>query len=308
MHIMPNERFMRISSVGVCCYNWYTFTVIIVMSATLFASKSIADLIAELDAINNTTMMGGIVMDIEQLDSNIDHIHEMIRYMQSVCHTASQVANQISKLRKFRANQAKPSTVEVRPMAEDAAVIRLNGHHTLVTCVESLPQVSLPVVRVDSRAQIPIQPLYYISSEKQFATNIAGCLIAGSIGSIAERGHLRTATCQYRQECTALLSGKPCEYWHPPQDFMDVGRVVPDKHWRNFTTGQFLHAKRHNVISPQTTRHCGSRDTLLSDFRKLARTNYFEEIEIRAAQLAHDLLVFVMLNKAGFYNRRPHNL
>lgn len=281
-------------------------------TATYYANQSIAALIEEIDKVNNRAMRGGIVLEIQEIDADIDNLHHMIRYLQGVCFHASQVANSISKLRKFRTSQPRPSTVEVRPGSADATFLRLNNTNIEaaaqeISLVECLPSVTIPVHRVQTREAIPVHPLYYVENEKQFATNIAGCIVAGHIGNIAERNAPRTAACQYRQECSTLLSGRCCDYWHAPQDYLAAGQQVPQKHWRNFTAGQFVYAGRAQLdkSSHYSARHVGSRAMMMVDLRRLARGNYHEEIEARASQLAHDLLVFLVLNRAGFYAGVP---
>lgn len=273
-----------------------------------FANTTLAELVSDIDTINERILCGGVVIDIAELDERTEHLHRMIRYLQGVCRRAADVSNGISKLRKYRAGNYRCATTCVSPSDADTHVLRLTRQPSepqiLAECV---PRITVPIVPVSCRSQIPNHPLYYIENEKQFAVNIAGCIVAGCIGDQEKRGGLRTGICQYGAQCEAIATGKSCDYWHDPHDFIAAGRQVPLEHWRNFTPGSFVYSGSNMPISvaDYSTRHVGCRSALVRDMHRLARSNYAEEITTRASQLAHDILIYVLLNKAGFYSHDP---
>lgn len=256
----------------------------------------------DINKLNERILTGGAFIDVADIDKDITSLHSLIKLLQSICKTAADVSNSMSRLRKFRCGQYSQTEIDIRPTDSTVGHIRLLKEPAVL--VECLPAVTVPVVRVRQRSEIPVHPLYYITDEKQFAINIAGCTAVGDIGHIYERHGLRTAACFAGRKCRAVCDGSECEFWHDPRDYLAAGQPVPADHRRNFTSGSFIYSATH-AGRAKSVRHVGDRRRLLLDMYKLMRTDYTDEIQCRESQLMHDLLVYLVMNKAGFYAGQP---
>lgn len=270
-----------------------------------YANKTLGTILEDIDSINNTVLIGGAFIDVKDLDREIIAAHELIKYLQSVCKRVADVSNNISRLRKFRCAQYGQTTIAVEPSDGAVSQLRLLKEPSMpMTIVQCMPHISVPVIRVKCRAEISPSPLYYVENEKQFAVDIAGCLVAGDIGNIYARGGDRTAACFARQHCAAVRDGRVCEFWHDPRDYLAVGHSVPDDHHRNFTVGSFVYSSAVEKRG-KSARHVGDRHRLLLDMYRLATRDYNDEIWCRESQLMHDILTFVVMYKVGFYAGCP---
>lgn len=138
---------------------------------------------------------------------------------------------------------------------------------------EIAPGISLHAVEVPSEEFVPDSPLYYIRNTGEWGVRIGGTLVSGGIGEIKRGGRGNDHS---HIPCSCNRHG--CPKWHiaagRPRDWLQ-------SHW--IYTDRSLHSSNAQM------RHFGSRRTLRGDILG-ARDS---EIQTRAKQTAHDLLVYL---------------
>lgn len=278
-----------------------------------------------------------VAMSIEDLEGKIHNLQASIKTIQAVSKRIADVSNIATRL-LYRKRQTMQKSVMQRsasappviedvpkkqnlittphyslkytrtkkvidpyPTGEDHATLRTLYPQYTASFTQS---VSLPVQVVKELNEIPVSQLYYVTDIKQFAINVNGVNIRGSLGNIVQYQTENSARCEYGTECKSFAKDTECPYYHDPEDFIKHKKPVPDK-VRNFTVGSWLYSQNKN---PRTyfTRHIGSRDSLQHDLDTLKKVQYIEEIANREGQLIHDLLIYMILNSKGLLERYPH--
>lgn len=197
----------------------------------------------------------------------------------------------------------KHEIVDPYPSENDCAILRVL-YPLKEESKELIDGIILPVRIVQKAADIPVAPIYYIRELKQYAININGVVIKGNLGNIVEYQTKYSARCDYGIECKSFITGKPCNYYHEPNDYIKLNLPIPDI-IRNFTIGSFIYS-RNLRCKTYFTRHVGSYDTLAVDLQNLRKIQYREEISNREGQLIHDLLIYMILHSKGLLERYPH--
>lgn len=241
-----------------------------------------------------------ISANISTIDDKILQLQSSIKTLQAVAIRLANVSNVCTKIRKLRTKFDTPMNyVDPYPKSGDHTIIRTMFPKDTQ---EITKHTKLPVVRVETPEDIPVHPLYYVESMKQFAVSINGIILRGNIGNIEEYQSEKTARCEYGKECKCLTTG--CKYYHDPKDYID--KKIPIIHQlRNFTTGSFLYTRNLNSKT-YYARHIGSLNTLEIDIARLKKRQFREEINTRQDQLMHDLLILLILHSLGYLEDYPH--
>lgn len=138
---------------------------------------------------------------------------------------------------------------------------------------EVAPGVRLQALEVPTVDFIPDTPLYRISSTGEWGIRVMGVPLIGQIGEISNgKKHL---ICRARvhdiKSCPKHHAGDP-PHWLP---------------------SMFMHCTQPLSTKNVNMRHVGNRSTLSTDIKRVQTA----EIERRRAQLAHDLLIQLVLSK-----------
>ena len=253
-----------------------------------------------------------IGLSTNKLEEKVISLQASIKNIQAVAKRIADVSNIINQLIMYRksilpVNDKKSlNNIDPYPTENDHAVLRM-VYQNKDESKYIIDKISLPVKIVDNISEIPVNNLYYISSIKQYAINIAGIIIKGNLANIVNYQTEKSARCEYGVECKSFTKSKTCKYYHDPEDYIKLNLPVPEENdnIRNFTVGSFLYSKNRR---PKTyfTRHVGSRDTLTYDLDMLKTVQYREEVSNREGQLIHDLLIYMILHHKGLLERYPH--
>lgn len=264
---------------------------------------TLRDYLTKADDIHDQLFKFGMALSAEDLTKKSETLHKYIRTIQSVAKRLADISNITNRIMSVK--KVNPTSVytEPYPTENDHAVLRATNpikHEKKQITKDN----ELPVVTVDRPSDIPISTLYYIRSHKQYAINIAGVIIKGSLGNIVEYKTVQSARCEYGTKCKSFEKGVECPYYHDPEDYLKLNKDVPEK-VRNFTVGSWMYSKNRRP-KKYFTRHVGSLDTLDFDIKQLKRIPFREEISTREGQLIHDLLIYMILHKHGLLERYPH--
>jgi hypothetical protein len=246
----------------------------------------------------------GIGLKNNQLEEKILSLQDGIKTIQAVAKRMADVTNIINQILLTKKNrEIHPKYIDPYPTSNDHAVLR-----TIDPIAEENKNIvdnfNLPVKTVETPEEIPINSIYYISSLKQYAINIAGVIIKGELANIVEYQTKWSARCEYGTKCKSFTKDIICNYYHEPDDFIKMNKEIPDD-IRNFTVGSWLYSRNRR---PKTyfTRHVGSRDSLSYDLTMMKHIQYREEVSNREGQIIHDLLIYMILHSKGFLERYPH--
>jgi hypothetical protein len=260
------------------------------------------------------------ILSIDEMNKYINDLQVGIKNIQSVAKRMADVSNIITKLKNRKIKKTKnkvksnnesnhidgsesehTTLVDPYPTENDHATLRFLYPEK---SIEIIPGINIPVKIVENTSEIPISQLYYVSNLDQFAVNVCGVNIKGSLCNITKYQTENTARCEYGIKCKSFTNDNPCNYYHDPEDFIKCGKPIPDK-IRNFTAGSWIYTRNKN---PKTyyARHLGSKDKLIYDIALLKKVQYREEISNREGQLMHDLLLYMILNSKGLLEKYPH--
>lgn len=264
--------------------------------------KTLREYLAEADRAHNHVLKYGIAMSINQLEDQITHLHKSTQQLQSIAKRIADVANIINHHRIIKKSIVGGPITELPvnpfPTENSHAIMRrlYSTQHTNI-----IPGINVSAITVKSLSHIPVSNLYYVEDIGQFAVNVNGVNIRGTIGDIVNGLEVHTkeaiARCQWGAECKNLNTS--CKYYHDPEHFIKRKLPIPENNRRNFTVGSWLHTK-----SPSNkSRHIGGRQSLLIDLCLLKKTHYLEEILTREDQLIHDLLIYMVLNEKNMLER-----
>lgn len=171
----------------------------------------------------------------------------------------------------------------------------------------SLNDVSIPVFKeikcsvVDEPTDVPNAKLYYIKEFKQYGIRINGHLLHGDIGIIGNKEYLM---CKHGNGCHIVLEGRICPRYHNVRDLVKLRSQLSQENYQKiidhyripyFHRTSFQTAtKRDGKIKHQIKqRQIGNRSTLYYD---LERECDFD-IDYRPLQLAHDMLIWLILTE-----------
>ena len=169
------------------------------------------------------------------------------------------------------------------------------------------------IIEVNSMVDIPISPVYWIKSIKQYGINIGGMILRGNIGNIYNANITKQMTdiydliyCKNENLCEKILSGCVCKYYHDPQQLLELNQrgLINDTIYRNqlrpknFINTSWIYTDYPEKKSNINMRHFGSRDTLkhfiqLTKIENTSRTKSY--IRNYKDQCAHDILVLYAL-------------
>jgi len=244
----------------------------------------------------------GVALKVTDIQDRVTKLHIAIKNIQAVAKRMADVANIVNQVALYKKPESDPTTIDTYPTENDHAVLRTQepDEKRIV-----LKDIAIPIRKVATCSEIPINHLYYVEDVKQYAINIAGVVIKGGLANIVPYQTEKSARCQYGVKCNSFVKGKECKYYHDPEDFLSLGLSVPDS-IRNYTAGSWLYSKNKRSKKTYFTRHVGNLATMHYDLQMLRRLQYREEVSNREGQLIHDLLIFMVLHNKGMLERYPH--
>ena len=167
---------------------------------------------------------------------------------------------------------------------------------------------------VNNIQDIPFTPLYWISNINQYAVNINGVILRGSIGNIYDKTHIQSnklinqvVICKKNNLCKNVLNNEICKFYHDPEDLLKLVKLntitseLFDKYknlHRNYLNTDWIYTTRHSKNN-NSMRHIGSRNTLTYDADLIKFNNNQHTIENFKQQCMHDILVVMGLNQTG---------
>ena len=267
--------------------------------------RSLRDYLQQADDAHEYLDKYYIALSVEQIELKVLELQSAIKTIQAVAYQLANVSNIINRaaLMKKR-NKKQESTIEyIDPYPTETDIGTLRSINA-VENKEIVSGINIPIRTVNTLSEIPVSNIYYINDLDQFAINIAGIVIRGTLGNIVNYKTENSAECEYGINCKSFTNNTTCPYYHDPLDYKHH-KIKKPHNIRNFTVGSWIYSKKK---TPKTyfTRHVGSCDRLLYDLKTLKRVQYREEIANREGQLIHDLLIYMILNTKGLLERYPH--
>lgn len=248
-----------------------------------------------IDEIYNNYTNG---VDYMQLSSITDDIMELTA-MQAYIHDTLEKLKKTKQILSSKYQSAKTNALQNA----------LNIYNENLQINENVFQHTDDIIEVDSIQDIPITPIYWIRSVKQYGVNIGGMILRGNIGNIYNSNIINRVNsihnltyCKNENSCSKLLSGKICKYYHDPQQLLqlqDCGIDLSNYYKpRNFINTSWIYTEYPEKKQNANMRHFGSRDSLkhfiqLSKIEDTARTKLY--IKNYKDQCMHDILVLYAL-------------
>lgn len=173
------------------------------------------------------------------------------------------------------------------------------------------PRIKVNVKEVENCSDIPNTPLYWVRSLNQFALHINGVIFRGNIGNIypsSGNSGVHVKKCKHKNECTFLLGGKKCRFYHDPAQvkiLYDRGHISEDVFeqykgiHRNYTNASFLYTTDARKNKNKMMRFVGNRNTLYNDLLVSKYKNDIQWSDSYQSQAFHDLLVVMAINQCG---------
>ena len=263
---------------------------------------TLRDYLSKADDMHNQMFKFGIALSSDKLSANINTLRKYIKNIQAVSKRMADVSNIINHVLNIKNNKLNIQYVDPYQTTNDHAVLR-TMYPSDKDKIQITEYTTLPIRTIESPSDIPISYLYYIKSHKQYAINIAGVIIKGTLGNIVDYKTTQSARCEYGIKCKSFEKNIKCQYYHDPEDYIKFGKDVPTI-IRNFTVGSWMYSKNRKP-KKYFTRHIGSLDTLDFDIKQLKRISFREEISTREGQLMHDLLIYMISHSHGLLERYP---
>lgn len=257
------------------------------------------DFLKQAEQTHELLLKFGAALPPEQLTTCVDALRKNIRTIQAVSKRMADISNIASRLLNMRKHIPTMEYTDPYPTATDYAVLAtqypVNDEQKQIT-----PNIKICVKTVERPEDIPAGHLYYIASHKQYAINLAGIVIRGTLGNIVPYTSEKSSRCKHGIQCRSFARGAPCKYYHDPDDYIKLDQTVPEE-IRNFTVGSWI----YSAVKKQKhfTRSVGSGNTLDYDIAQLKKYSYMEEITTREGQLIHDILIYLALNDHGLLER-----
>ena len=177
---------------------------------------------------------------------------------------------------------------------------------------------------VDNIKDIPFTPLYWVNQTNQFAININGVILRGSVGNIYDKTYIQSnkiinqvVICKKNNLCQNVLNNEICKFYHDPEDLLKLVNLnkmsieLFNKYKtlnRNYLNTDWIYTNRYN----NSMRHFGSRNTLnyecdMIKFNNITNNqkksndilNDIPSIKNFKQQCMHDILVIMGLNQVG---------
>ena len=186
--------------------------------------------------------------------------------------------------------------------------------------------IPICVKTVNNIEEIPFTPLYWVAQTNQFAININGVILRGTVGNIYDKSHIQSnkiinqvVICNKNNLCPTVLNNEICKFYHDPEDLLKLVNLnkMPIELFnkykilnRNYLNTDWIYTNRCNKNN-NSMRHFGSRNTLNYEFDMIKFNNLaniqkksndiFNDISIKnfKHQCMHDILVVIGLNQAG---------
>lgn len=92
---------------------------------------------------------------------------------------------------------------------------------------ELIPMNNTNIICIDDITEIPIMPIYWINSLKQFGINLGGMILRGNIGNIYNKNIIlknnklsNIIYCNKQNKCTNILKQNYCKFYHYPLELI----------------------------------------------------------------------------------------
>jgi hypothetical protein len=246
-------------------------------------------------------------------------LESFIKHIQTISHRIAQIYNTCKK------KHSEGFVIHRNINLKSVSVFPSNNHWAALSRTTNeysktlAPNIHANVKIVDTPAEIPNVPLYWIRSLNQFAIHVNGVLLRGNIGNIyvktpkkPESGN-NIKKCRSENNCSYLLSGKKCRYYHDPKDVLHLfksGNISEEIYkmylgtYRNYTNVSWLYTNDVMKEKNKMMRFVGNRNTLKGD---LSMSKYRENkwVDNYKSQAFHDFLVVLAINQYGLLEEYP---
>lgn len=245
------------------------------------------------DDLQNYLEKYGYSIKSSQIENKISEIQSDIKLIQNIVYQMAHVSNTATKILMKKKTYKNLENIPNDPLPNENDIEMIRYLYSEEN-KEILPKISIPIKYVNTVNDIPISHIYYINKLKQYAINIGGIVIRGSLGNIVKYKDKRTSLCAFKRKCKQI---NICKYYHDPYDYIENNLEVPQDLCRNFTPGSWIYTSKNKPFM----RHIGSIDNILDDLKILDMNS--EEIVTREHQLVHDLLIYMILNSKGLLHK-----
>ena len=89
--------------------------------------------------------------------------------------------------------------------------------------------IPICVKTVNNIEEIPFTPLYWVAQTNQFAININGVILRGTVGNIYDKSHIQSrkiinqvVICNKNNLCPTVLNNEICKFYHDPEDLLKL--------------------------------------------------------------------------------------
>ncbi len=132
-------------------------------------------------------------------------------------------------------------------------------------------------------------PIYYISQNDTFSLLLAGDVISGGLCDIRK---------DKKQDTKCIKCRVSCDKWHPLgshrlTDNLDDQDNQDNKQIRNLPISSWI----YNPSGMPCVRRVGSVSNLHRDLGRLTKKTHAEELELRRAQLIHDVIIYMIVKQ-----------
>jgi hypothetical protein len=244
-----------------------------------------------INEINNNYKQINFI-NLTEVDSNINELNTMLKLLNKLFDNIQITKN---KLNKYKNND----------------IINLSyNKNNLFLNKELISTDNNNIIYIDDITEIPITPIYWIHSIKQFGINLGGMILRGNIGNIYNKNIIlknnnlsNIMYCNKQNKCINILNQKYCKFYHDPLDLIILknnGTITEEFYNkqilpRNFINTSWIYTDYPEKKNNSNMRLFGSVDTL-EHFIKLSKLidedinkkNYMD-------QTMHDILVLYLL-------------
>lgn len=279
-------------------------------------NNNLHQLIIRSDEIHEIFAQGFAFEDLGKMTKECEELKKIVEITQQVTAMIQSNLTKVTSLFAMRCNGFRSmleivddvnhleSDRDFNPIISTSkmkSLITPNSNHEIVA-----PNISIPVIRINSLADLPNSNLYYIKSIGEFAIKINGCMFKGNIGNIINNSsHYKNnkanrkivTDCFYGDKCTFLNKGT-CDFYHDPLDYNDFTentlnhRKKHNIHTRNFLSQSWLYTSEAFSPKNKHLRHIGDKDELSSDIYLINKS----EKRRRQSQTMHDILIALSID------------
>jgi hypothetical protein len=234
--------------------------------------------------------------NIENVKKSILYLQSQIKFLQAICRRMADISNmgtqQINLINKIIMTENKLNAIDPQPNGHTHAFYKnqITGEKK-----ELIKNVSIAVKPIQTEHFIGYNELYYDMTRKEYIININGYNVRGNFCRIEKHPKKNYRKCKDGPKCKDI---KNCQWWHSQDERLENN--INAENYRSLSNGSWLYS---SLDKHDFNRHIGGLDTIENDISTMSKKQYEEEVEIREAQLMHDILVFLILTNNGMVKR-----